>query len=117
MGQKQIVDGYLTRYWFAYPELLGFGVTAYSIEDAYYLLEAEGYLIDRSVPWITDVDVSRLDPGHVQPNAGPSCLRGVWFPCHNIGWGHPGAHHPSRGSRVVPAPPFICRIQVETKKE
>ena len=117
MNQRQSADRFLTRYWFAYPGLLGFGVTAYSLEDAYYLLEAEGYLIDRRVPWCADVDVSRLDERHVLPNAGPPCYRGVWFPCLNIGWGLAGAHHPSRGGRVEPSTPFVCKIEVRTGRQ
>jgi hypothetical protein len=101
----------LRRYWFAVPGLNGFGVTAFSIEDARFLLEAEGYLIDADVEVITDVDVSTLDPNHVLQNVGPSSFRGVWFPCLNVGWGEPGAHHPSVGN-VKPAPPFICQIRV-----
>lgn len=102
----------LRRYWFAVPGLNGFGVTAFSVDDARFLLEAEGYLIDADVEVITDVDVSTLDPNHVLPNVGPSSFRGVWFPCLNVGWGEPGAHHPSVGGKVKPAPPFVCQIRV-----
>ena len=102
----------LRRYWFAYPGLLGFGVTAYSLDDAYFLLEAEGYLIDRSVEVIVDVDVSTLNPKEILPNAGPSSFRGVWFPCLNIGWREPGANHPSVGGNVEPRPPFVCQIRI-----
>lgn len=102
----------LKRYWFLVPELLGFGVTAFSIDDAYMLLEAEGYLIDRNTKVIIDVDVSILDARHVLPNAGPTCFRGVWFPCFNIGRVEPGAHHPLKGDTMKPKPPFVCRIQV-----
>jgi hypothetical protein len=105
---------YLTRYWFMYPGLLGFGVTAFSVDDAFFLLEAEGYLINKDTEIIADVDVSKLDR-HVAPNAGPACFRGVWFPCLNIGWGEPGAHHPLCGGHMKAAPPFICQIHVATK--
>ena len=103
---------HLRRYWFAVPGLNGFGVTAFSIDDARFLLEAEGYLIDADVEVITDVDVSTLDPNHVLPNVGPSSFRGVWFPCLNIGWIEPGAHHPSVGGTVKPERPFVCHIRV-----
>lgn len=102
----------LRRYWFAFPDLPGFGVTAYSIEDAHFLLEGEGYLIDRDVEVIVDVDVSTLDPNHILPNSGPSCFRGVWFPCLNIGWREPGAHHPAVGGNVKAEPPFVSQIRV-----
>ena len=112
MSNEQNTDNPLHRYWFNVPGLLGFGVTAFSVDDAFFLLEAEGYLIDRSTDIIVDVDVSTLDSKHVLPNAGPSSFRGVWFPCQNIGWVEPGAHHPLRGGNVKPVPPFVCGIRV-----
>ncbi len=107
----------LRRYWFAVPGLLGFGVTAYSIDDARFLLEGEGYLIEPDVEVTVDVDVSTLDPKHILPNAGPSSFRGVWFPCLNIGWREPSANHPSLGGNVKPAPPFVCQTHVATNDE
>lgn len=104
----------LTRYWLNVPGLVGFGVTAFSVEDAFFLLEAEGYLMPPDVEIIFEVDVSQLDAKHVLPNAGPPCFRGVWFPCLNVGWGEPGAHHPLRGGNVKAVPPFACGIRVET---
>ena len=106
----------LTQYWFVVPDLLGFGVTAYSRKDAQFLLEAEGYLVDSTWSVIENIAVGELDQRHVIPNAGPMCLRGVWYPCLNIGWSSPGAHHPSRGSNVVPRPPFVCRIRVGSQE-
>ncbi len=107
----------LTRYWFAVLGLLGFGVTAYSIDDARFLLEAEGYSIDRSADVTVNVDVSTLDPKHILPNVGPSSFRGVWFPCLNVGWGEPGAHHPLAGGNAKPAPPFVCQTRVLANDE
>src|ERR1700692_3941156 len=75
MNNGSKANKYLTRYWFMYPGLLGFGVTAFSVDDAFFLLEAEGYLIDKGTEIIADVDVSMLDR-HVAPNAGPACFRG-----------------------------------------
>ena len=94
-----------------------FGVTAFSIDDARFLLEAEGVLIDPGWEVIVDVDVSTLDANHVQCNAGPSCFRGVWYPCWNIGWVEPGAHHPLKGGRIEPEPPFICELLVAPKND
>ena len=109
-----MLNKHLTRYWFKVPDLFGFGVTAFSVEDALFLLEAEGVLMPPEVEIIADVDVSQLDAKHVISNVGPPCFRGVWFPCLNIGWGEPGAHHPSRGGNIKAAPPFVCRIRVST---
>jgi len=102
----------LTRYWFNVPGLFGFGVTAYSLDDAFFLLESEGILLGGDSEVVEGVDVSSLDAAHVISNSGPPCLRGVWYPCLNIGWVSPGAHHPLRGGRVQAAPPFVCKISV-----
>ena len=101
-----------TSYWFDVPGILGFGVTAYSLEDARFLLEAEGYLVDPSWNVIEDVTLPDLDQGHVIPNSGPPCLRGVWYPCLNVGWSIPGAHHASRGGTTVPTAPRVCGTHV-----
>ena len=113
-NRPQLNKNLLTRYWFNVPGLHGFGVTAFSVEDALFLLEAEGCLMSPDVEIITDVDVSQLDAHHVIRNMGPPCFRGVWFPCLNIGWGEPGAHHPLLGGKVKAVPPFVCRISVAT---
>ena len=112
MDTRQNTNNPLTRYWFKVPGLVGFGVTAFSLDDAFFLLEAEGYLIDRRTEVVVDIDVSTLDANHVLPNAGPASFRGVWFPCNNIGWVEPGVHHPLRGGNVKPGPPFVCGISV-----
>ena len=114
---RNIEKQLLRRYWFLVPGIAGFGVTAYSLDDARFLLEAEGVLIDGEIEVVEDVDVSTLDARRVLPNAGPSCFRGVWFPCLNIGWVEPGAHHPSKGGNVKAVPPFVCKLRVEVKKD
>jgi hypothetical protein len=107
----------LRRFWFDVPGLPGFGVTAYSMDDARFLLESEGYAIDPDVEVIVDIDVSTLDPKHILPNIGPSSFRGVWFPCLNIGWIEPGAHHPVVGGNVKPAAPFVCQTKIQVNDE
>ena len=109
-------DQLLTRYWFLVPGIAGFGVTAYSLADALFLLEAEGVLVQRDTEVVEDVDVSTLDAGHVLPNSGPSCFRGVWYPCLNIGWVTPGAHHPMKGGNIEAVPPHVCEIHIESTK-
>ena len=77
----------LHRYWFQTRENLGFGVTAYSEDDARHLIEhAVGTrpLDGEVVRIIVDVDVRDLDQRHVVPNMGPPNLRGVWFPMLNL---------------------------------
>jgi hypothetical protein len=70
---------HLRRFWFKRLVGIGYGVTAYSLEDA------EQHLCSSGLPrdWVTvveDVDVSLLDPHHVLPNVGAVIFPGVWFP-------------------------------------
>jgi hypothetical protein len=77
----------LHRYWFQTKEHLGFGVTAYSVEDAKALVDDAARYIGWSaetVKIIEDVDVRDLDQNHVVPNMGPPNFRGVWFPNLNL---------------------------------
>jgi hypothetical protein len=75
----------LHRYWFDTKgkEHLGFGVTAYSVEDAKVLVDEAAKRLGLSaqvVEVVEDVDVRDLDQNHVVPNMGPPNFRGVWFP-------------------------------------
>jgi len=82
-----MTDNQLHRYWFQITEHLGYGVTAYSEDDARNLIEniaGPVSLDDELVRIIVDVDVRDLDQGHVIPNMGPPNLRGVWFPMLNL---------------------------------
>ena len=64
----------------------GCGVTAFNLDDALRLIEAE-VLDGAPIPPIKsvtkDVDVSTLDQKHVLPNMGLPLNRGVWFPRTN----------------------------------
>jgi hypothetical protein len=76
----------LVRYWFHVKHGLGYGVTAYSNEDARSLL-ATHWLpsADAEIVSVTEnVDVRTLDQGHVVPSMGSPNTRGVWFPCRNV---------------------------------
>jgi len=35
------------------------------------------------------VTVDEIDQSNVRPNAGPLIVRGIWYPCLNIGFGAP----------------------------
>ena len=70
----------------------GFGVTAWSLEDAVALLKEAGYTIELDTATVREnVQPHEIDENHVAPNAGPSVLRGVWYPCLNVGSGASGA--------------------------
>jgi hypothetical protein len=77
----------LHRYWITLVEpppggRLGYGVTAFSEEDARAILAFVAF--DGALPAVAevraDVDVRELDQGHVIPNMNPPNWRGVWFP-------------------------------------
>jgi hypothetical protein len=75
-------DPLLRRFWFRRPVGSGYGVTAYSVEDAEQLLARAGLVRDW-VEVVEGVDVSSLDAGHVLPNIGLVIFRGVWYPALN----------------------------------
>ena len=80
----------LIRYWFEFefPEInkgtfgtgLGFGVTAYSYDDAVFIIKKQIFT-DCPFPAIKkvieNIDVSKLDAGHVLPNMLPPNLIGI----------------------------------------
>jgi hypothetical protein len=87
----------LDTFWFSFPQdtymSLGVGVTAYSEADAYELMHergvSEGFANAKEVVVQKNVRIQDLDQNHVVPNMGPMQLRGVWYPCMNIGHGAP----------------------------
>jgi len=82
----------LTRYWIKFEDTpvisslvpkVGCGVTAYSYEDALYILKATIFKyqpLGKIVDVIENIDVSTLEAGHILPNSLPASVRGVWFP-------------------------------------
>ncbi len=89
---------FLIRFWFEFEggdELfalglkLGCGITAFSYEDAIYILKKEIFG-NESLPiirnCIENIDIRDLDQGHIVPNIflTPS-FRGVWYP---MGYNH-----------------------------
>ena len=76
----------LKRFWFRTGDTLGYGVTAASQNEAEHLLQTLGYprKDERVIEIVENIDLQTLDQNHVLPNAGPSVVRGVWFPRHNV---------------------------------
>jgi hypothetical protein len=70
------------------PQGRGFGITAFSQEDAIKLLEEKGYASELKradeMIWTEVEDMGQLDQNHILPNAGPTYFRGIWYPRHNI---------------------------------
>jgi len=89
----------LETFWLTFPQdsqlPMGIGVTAYSEADAFALLEergiAEWFAGAREVVVRKGVRLQDLDQRNVVPNIGPMQLRGVWYPCTNVGFGGPRA--------------------------
>jgi len=83
----------LTAYWIVEPGKFAlfsrsYGVTAFSLEDAFRIMEEAGYGLpeDRSCLSIVEgVKISDLDQKHVVPNSGPIVVRGMWFPISKVG--------------------------------
>lgn len=87
----------LDTYWISFPKNphlpLGLGVTAFSVADAFQLIEQQ-----QIGEWFADaieinikkgVRADDLEARHVSPNCGPMQFRGVWYPAMNIGYGAP----------------------------
>jgi hypothetical protein len=87
MRNPELNNPLLRRYWFKTRQHLGFGVTAYSVDDAKRLID---YAVGSSgwdgeiLEIIEDVDIRDLDQGHIVPNMGPPNFRGVWYPNLNL---------------------------------
>ena len=89
-------DTGLIAFWISFPEdssfPVGLGVTAWSLEDAYRLLDAHGYDFHRRAARVSvreRISVADLDYRHVVMNMGPIVVRGIWYPCLNVGYGAP----------------------------
>ena len=73
----------LTRFWFSSQKGVGIGVTAYSLEDAIYLIKSEQLTMSLHPifdDYIENVDIQELDRHHVRVNMGICTNRGVWYP-------------------------------------
>jgi hypothetical protein len=81
---------WLTCYWITTGERwgpLGFGVTAFSVEDAIKLIRSEGFDISETLERLQireNVTFAELDRNHVVLNMGPMIMRGVWYPRRNL---------------------------------
>jgi hypothetical protein len=67
---------------------LGFGVTAFSLSDAFQIIQDAGFELpeDRGALQIREaVRVSDLDQSHVVKNMGPIVVRGLWYPFTKVG--------------------------------
>lgn len=81
----------LTSFWIDGPYRwgpLGYGVTAFSLEDAWQIIERAGYSLpeDKStITYRTVRSVDDLSDDNVRKHAGPLIIRGIWYPFRHIG--------------------------------
>lgn len=83
MGKAEMNNSLLRRYWFKIEKGHGFGVTAYSLDDAKLLVDRAAYDLGMNyevLEVVEDIDVQTLDQSHVVPNMGAPNFRGVWYP-------------------------------------
>jgi hypothetical protein len=62
---------------------LGYGVTAWSLEDAIRIIRGFGYNLPENPKGVRvkrGVSVADLDEPHVVKNMGPIVVRGLWYP-------------------------------------
>lgn len=91
-------NNHLKHYWFGFDlknysndsfiaSMLGYGVTAYSTEDAKDLLMKEIFN-NMELPTLIslkeNIKVSDIEANHVAPNIGLFIEKGVWFPNMNM---------------------------------
>ena len=75
----------LRHFWFKSDQLqhrLGYGVTAWTDDDAVGLLREKvfgGGTLPAGMTMAADIDLARLDK-HVTPNMEAPIWRGIWFP-------------------------------------
>ena len=83
----------LTAFWIVPPSPygpLGFGVTAWSLNDALRIIHALGYgdRLPEDLSALTvreGIKVADLDHNHVVLNMGPIAVRGMWYPFLTVG--------------------------------
>jgi hypothetical protein len=81
----------LRSFWIVPPEPhgpLGFGVTAFSLDDVFQILRDVGYRLPEDTAElriVEDVLMSDLDDLHVVRNMGPIVVRGIWYPFSRVG--------------------------------
>ncbi len=83
----------LTAFWIVPPNRdgpLGFGVTAYDLEDAVGIIRELGYSdclpTDIGLLQITEgVRYEDLDHSYVRSHMGPIVVRGLWYPFVRVG--------------------------------
>ena len=81
----------LKPFWIVPPDPhgpLGFGVTAFSLDEGLQIIRDAGYLLPENTALLRveeNVKVNEIDEPHVVKNMGPIVVRGIWYPFSRIG--------------------------------
>jgi hypothetical protein len=81
----------LTSYWIDGPDdhgPLGYGVTAFSPEDAWAIIADAGYTLPEEKKSLTLRSVRSVDDvavRYVSDHSGPIVMRGLWYPFNRLG--------------------------------
>jgi hypothetical protein len=84
-------DSLLTAFWIEGPDSrgpIGFGVTAFSIEDAWKIIEDAGYTLPKeknTIIYRTVKSVDEVPYRFVRERNGPIVVRGLWSPFSRVG--------------------------------
>jgi hypothetical protein len=86
-------DSTLTAFWIEGPDPrgpLGYGVTAFSITDAFEIVARAGYRLpdDKGTLRVrADINPAELEHRFVREHMGPIVVRGLWYPFRDVGLG------------------------------
>ena len=90
-NKSSMNESLLTPYWIKIPSRpngpLGFGVTAWSLDDALAIIRVRGYTLPddpREMQIHDNVAYGALHR-HVQQHMGPIVVRGIWYPFSQVG--------------------------------
>jgi hypothetical protein len=84
-------ESLLIPFWIVPPDKhgpLGFGVTAFSLNDAFQIIKGAGYDLpeDKNALLVKEgIRIADLDHSHVVKNMGPIVVRGLWYPFVKLG--------------------------------
>ena len=83
----------LTAFWIEGHEAsgaLGYGVTAFSITDAFEIVRRAGYPLPhdtRALRVRADIKQADIEHQHVREHMGAIVVRGLWYPFLGVGFG------------------------------
>jgi hypothetical protein len=86
-------DRTLMAFWIEGPDPkgpLGYGVTAFSIVDAFDIVERAGYRLPQdksSLRVRVDIKPADIEHTYVREHMGPIVVRGLWYPFTDVGVG------------------------------